>query len=51
MARPKVRGEVSALNIKIDKKIADKLSKTSSVSGIPKTRIVEDALKEYFKKK
>lgn len=50
MARPKTRGEIKALNINIDADIADKLSEVVKNTNIPKTAIVEKALKEYFKK-
>lgn len=50
MARPKIRGELKALNINIDADIAEKLSEISQITNIPKTAIVERALKEYFAK-
>lgn len=50
MSRPKYRGETKALNIQIDAKISDILSKASEKSGITKTRIVENAVKEYIEK-
>ena len=48
--RPKVRGDLKALNVKIDADIYDKLDKESLKTGISKVRITEKALEEYLKK-
>ena len=48
--RPKVRGDLKALNVKIDADIYDKLNKESLKTGISKVRITEKALEEYLKK-
>ena len=46
MARPAKDGKF--MNFKIDLEIAEALEKYSEESMIPKTRIVEKALKEYL---
>lgn len=51
MARPKIRNELKALNIKIDAKIYAKLDKESLKTGIPKTVLTEKALEQYLKQK
>lgn len=51
MARPKVRDELKALNVKIDAKVYDKLDKESLKTGIPKTVLTEKALEQYLKQK
>ena len=48
MARPKIRGDIKALNINIDAHIADELTRISNETGISKTKIVEKALRNYF---
>ncbi len=50
MARPKSRGELKPLNVNIDADISNELTKKANETGIPKTTIVEKALKEYFEK-
>lgn len=54
MARPKVRGELKRQNLNIDAELFDKLSEMSLSTGIPKTRLLEDMIREEydeFKKK
>ena len=51
MARPKVKGDLKALNVKINADIYEKLDKESITTGIPKTLITEKALNEYLNKK
>ncbi len=48
MSRPKKNGKF--LNCYVDKEIMDRLSEFSVKSFIPKTAIVEEALRQYFSK-
>lgn len=49
MARPKVKSEQKALNLRIDAKVYKELDKQSIKSGVPKTTITEKALSAYLK--
>ncbi len=51
MARPKIKGDLKALNVKIDADVYEKLDKESLTTGVPKTLITEKALDEYLSKK
>lgn len=51
MARPKIKGNLKALNVKIDASVYDRLDNESLKSGVPKTVITEKAIDEYLKKK
>lgn len=51
MARPKIKGNLKALNVKIDACVYDRLDNESLKSGVPKTVITEKAIDEYLKKK
>lgn len=48
MARPKVKGDVKALNLNIDAKLYNEVDKYSLKTGVPKTAITEKALNEYL---
>ncbi len=50
MARPKSRGELKQLNMNIDARLFEKLSEVNVNTGIPKTTVVEKALRDYFNK-
>lgn len=49
MARPKKKGIQKALNINIAIELANELDEVSDQTGLPKTKIVEKALKDYLK--
>ena len=49
MAREKKDGKMT--NFYLDKDVVELLEKYSEETGIPKTTIVEKAIKEYLKKK
>lgn len=49
MARPKKKGIQKALNINIAIELANELDEVSDQTGLPKTIIVEKALKDYLK--
>lgn len=47
---PKVNKEVVKVSYTLDKEVADLIDKYNKESFIPKTKIVEEAVKEYIKR-
>lgn len=49
MARPKK--DAKYVNVYMEKRVAEALDEFTAGTGIPKTRVVEDAVDEYLRKR
>lgn len=48
---PRTKKDGKYINIFMDKSILEQAEKYSEETGVPKTRIIEDAVKEYLEKR